>query len=282
MVSFSRRSQIFLLCIFLIAPSLQIHARESKFFRRETPYGRPTYKPEVNQEEFSPFPDFNDTTQWPDIKETASNLNGHGLYGQEPQWFPTEQRDQPQVEGKEFAPFNSDFNDTTQLPLFKETSSPPQNQNGTLFGQEHQQFPATGNITTNTTTITTTTELENRPTTVDYSPFKRESTNHYDEEQFESKDLNSGFSGYGMSGTRSTENGRYFDDLKNDYGRNGFPYGRRTVGARYEYPYRGVSPSEEETRYRSYGGSYGNENAYYGSNNYHLKGNQEEEDDFLP
>ncbi|KAF3773366.1 E6 protein [Nymphaea thermarum] len=171
--------------------------------------------------------------------------------------------------------------DFTPLSAFKESSSPSQeNQSGHgLYGHDPTQFPPT---------TTMNPETESAP--LDLTSF-RTAANAYN--SFDSKDLNSGFSGFGMSDTRLLENGKYFYDLQKEGYQNGFPYNRGTSGSGFQYPtenrYGGYNGNQNryggygsnENRYRGYGGNenryggYGrNQNGYYQSNYY----NQEEQD----
>ncbi|CAN6447773.1 unnamed protein product [Victoria cruziana] len=223
-------TSFFLFTFFLIAISLQVQARESRFFSKTTPYEQPKQgedlppqKQEV-QNEFTPLSAFK-VTSFP----SEENQNGHGLYSHEPSKFPP--------------------------------------------------------------TTTTTTNPETQFAPVDYS-FKT-TTNEY---EFDSKDPNSGFSGYGMSDTRLLEKGKYFYDLEKEGYQNGLPYNKGTSGSGFQYPtenrYGGY-----ESRYggyndnqNMYGGYSGNGNRYggYGGNeikngyyesNYH---NQYMKDEFVP
>ncbi|XP_031480920.1 protein E6-like [Nymphaea colorata] len=184
--------------------------------------------------------------------------------------------------------------DFTPLSAFKESSSPSQeNQSGHgLYGHDPTQFPPT-------TTTTMNPETESAP--LDLSSF-RTAANEYN--SFASKDLNSGFSGFGMSDTRLLENGKYFYDLQKEGYQNGFPDNRGTSGSGFQYPtenrYGGYGNENRYEGYENrYGGYNGNQNRYggYGSNEenryggysrnqngYYLNNyyNQEEQDMFIP
>ncbi|XP_031480905.1 protein E6-like [Nymphaea colorata] len=153
----------------------------------------------------------------------------------------------------------------TPLSSFKETSLSEENQNGHgLYSHEPTQFPPT-----TTTTTPTTTNPETQFTPIDYTSFKT-TTNEYN--SFDSKDVNTGFSGYGMSDTRLLEKGKYFYDIQKEGYQKDFPYQKGTSGSGFEYPtanrYGGYGSEKYEGYENTYGGYNGNQNRYggYGGN----------------
>ncbi|CAN6447692.1 unnamed protein product [Victoria cruziana] len=191
-----------------------------------------------------------------------------------------------QGEGQQQQPKQEERVDFTPLSAFKEDSQSQEKPSGHgLYSHEFTPFSPT-------TTIIST-ETESVP--IDLTSFRASANKH---NSFTSNDLNSGFSGYGMSDTRLLENGKYFYDVQKDRYHNGLPYNGGTSGSGFhEYPTENsYEDYGNENRYGGYNGNYQNryggyvvnekrhggyghnQNGYYQSNYY----NQEEQDMFVP